>query len=82
MTNVIKEQLYGKLYLKQIERRRISISRDQTRGDSRTEIIDNMIALMKGKEGTEDKQLNKITSSINNFCLLKSKEAKEILNQS
>jgi len=81
MTNVIKEQLYGKLYLKQIERRRISISRDQTRGDSRTEIIDNMIALMKGKEGTEDKQLNKITSSINNFCLLKSKEAKEILNQ-
>ena len=81
INNQIKEQLYGRLYLKHIERRRISISRDQIKGNSRTNLVDSVVAFLNGKEGTEDKQLNKITSSIKNFCLLKSKEAREILNQ-
>ena len=81
LNNQIKEKLYGRLYLKHIERRRISISRDQTKGNSRSNLIESVLTFLRGKEGAEDKQLNKITSSIYNFCLLKSKEAKEILNQ-
>ena len=82
LNNQIKEKLYGRLYLKHIDRRRISIIRDQTKGNSRSNLIESVLTFLKGKKAAEDKQLNKITSSINNFCLLKSKEAKEILNQS